>query len=226
MSFFKLSCFLIVFCCILISCGQEEKQSCINLYELKISYSKNNVPRKFNFVYRKVPEYSQGSLRTIYPIKDAIDYAGKVQFMQDSGYQEFRISYIDPFEERRIEDMQVIVAVDSILGTADSTTVENLWGTGSLFSRSNILHNKWKAMRFLTPVFVERDGKIVDAGYACSEWKNLREVTKPYCRKPKGLVKQGRVEKTGLEPPLPADSLMERLKDDIDRILECSEEEF
>lgn len=225
MSFFKLSSFLIFFCCFLISCGQEEKQSCINLYELKISYSKNNVPRKFNFVYRKVPEYSQGSLRTIYPIKDAIDYAGKVQFMQDSGYQEFRISYIDPGEENLQEDVQVI-AVDSISGKTDSTAVENLWGTGSLFSRSNIFHNKWKAMRFLTPVFVERDGKIVDAGYACSEWENLREVTKSYCRKSEGLVKQGRVDKTGLEPPLSADNWMERLKDDIDRILECSEEEF
>lgn len=225
MSFLKLNCFVLFFCCFLISCGQEEKQSCINLYELKISYSKNNVPRKFNFVYRKVPEYSQGSLRTIYPIKDAIDYAGKVQFMQDSGYQEFRISYIDPGEENLQEDMQVI-AVDSISGKTDSTAVENLWGTGSLFSRSNIFHNKWKAMRFLTPVFVERDGKIVDAGYACSEWENLREVAKSYCRKSEGLVKQGRVDKTGLEPPLSADNWMERLKDDIDRILECSEEEF
>lgn len=226
MSFPKLNCFVLFFCCFLISCGQEEKQSCINLYELKISYSKNNVPRKFNFVYRKVPEYSQGSLRTIYPIKDAIDYAGKVQFMQDSGYQEFRISYIDPGEENLQEDMQVIVAVDSISGKTDSTAVENLWGTGSLFSRSNIFHNKWKAMRFLTPVFVERDGKIVDAGYACSEWENLREVAKSYCRKSEGLVKQGRVDKTGLEPPLSADNWMERLKDDIDSILECSEEEF
>lgn len=225
MSFPKLNCFVLFFCCFLISCGQEEKQSCINLYELKISYSKNNVPRKFNFVYRKVPEYSQGSLRTIYPIKDAIDYAGKVQFMQDSGYQEFRISYIDPGEENLQEDMQVI-AVDSISGKTDSTAVENLWGTGSLFSRSNIFHNKWKAMRFLTPVFVERDGKIVDAGYACSEWENLREVAKSYCRKSEGLVKQGRVDKTGLEPPLSADNWMERLKDDIDSILECSEEEF
>lgn len=225
MSFPKLNCFVLFFCCFLISCGQEEKQSCINLYELKISYSKNNVPRKFNFVYRKVPEYSQGSLRTIYPIKDAIDYAGKVQFMQDSGYQEFRISYIDPSEENLQENMQVI-AVDSISGKTDSTAVENLWGTGSLFSRSNIFHNKWKAMRFLTPVFVERDGKIVDAGYACSEWENLREVAKSYCRKSEGLVKQGRVDKTGLEPPLSADNWMERLKDDIDRILECSEEEF
>lgn len=225
MSFLKLNCFVLFFCCFLISCGQEEKQSCINLYELKISYSKNNVPRKFNFVYRKVPEYSQGSLRTIYPIKDAIDYAGKVQFMQDSGYQEFRISYIDPGEENLQEDMQVI-AVDSISGKTDSTAVENLWGTGSLFSRSNIFHNKWKAMRFLTPVFVERDGKIVDAGYACSEWENLREVAKSYCRKSEGLVKQGRGDKTGLEPPLSADNWMERLKDDIDRILECSEEEF
>lgn len=226
MSFPKLNCFVLFFCCFLISCGQEEKQSCINLYELKISYSQNNVPRKFNFVYRKVPEYSQGSLRTIYPIKDAIDYAGKVQFMQDSGYQEFRISYIDPGEENLQEDVQVIVAVDSISGKTDSTAVENLWGTGSLFSRSNIFHNKWKAMRFLTPVFVERDGKIVDAGYACSEWENLREVAKSYCRKSEGLVKQGRVDKTGLEPPLSADNWMERLKDDIDRILECSEEEF
>lgn len=225
MSFPKLNCFVLFFCCFLISCGQEEKQSCINLYEMKISYSKNNVPRKFNFVYRKVPEYSQGSLRTIYPIKDAIDYAGKVQFMQDSGYLEFRISYIDPGEENLQEDMQVI-AVDSISGKTDSTAVENLWGTGSLFSRSNIFHNKWKAMRFLTPVFVERDGKIVDAGYACSEWENLREVAKSYCRKSEGLVKQGRVDKTGLEPPLSADNWMERLKDDIDRILECSEEEF
>lgn len=207
---------------LLSACTQEESPVCVNLYGINVLYSKNNVPRKFDFAYRKTSNKDQAFLKTIFPIEDAIDFGGMVQFKSDSGFREFHISYVDPGEEKKIENVQLI-AVDSLSGKMDSASVENLWGTGSIFSSNMIVKEKWREMRFLTPLFVEKDGKVVDAGYACSDWHTLREVTEPKCKV--RMVKSGTADQT-LKEQLSADSLMKRIKDDVDAILDCFEENF
>jgi len=214
--------FAILVAVLLSACSQEEKPACANLYEMKVRYSENNVPRMFDFAYREMPNKEQASLKTIFPIESAIDFGGMVQFKSDSGFREFHISYTDPGEEKKIEDMQ-LVAVGSLSGKIDSASVGNLWGTGSIFSRNMIVKEKWREMRFLTPLFVEKDGKVVDAGYACSDWHALREVTGPKCKV--RMVNGGTADQTSKEL-LPADSLMKRIEDDIDAVLDCFEENF
>lgn len=207
---------------LLSACTQEEKTACVNLYKMKVRYSENNVPRMFDFAYRETSNKDQASLKTIFPIESAIDFGGMVQFKSDSGFREFHVSYIDPGEEKKIENMQLF-AVDTLSGKIDSASVENLWGTGSIFSRNMIVKEKWREMRFLTPLFVEKDGKVVDAGYACSDWHTLREVTEPKCKV--RMVKGGAADRTSKER-LPADSLMKRIEDDVDAVLDCFKENF
>ena len=101
-------------------------------------------------------------------------------------------------------------------------TVGNLWGTGSLFTRSNFFKGKWQEMRILTPLLSDFQGMHV-SGYACSDWQPLREVTEPKC---KGQTAKSKVVKSKTPEQLPADSLMKRIEGDVDAILDCAEEDF
>ena len=172
-------------------------------------------------MYRQ-PIESNVDLQTIYPFESAIDFDGMVQFESLNGKREFRISYVDPGKIKKIEDMQ-FVPVNSLQGKFGYASVKNLWGTGSLFSRNNLYKEKWKAMRFLIPLFVRKNGEWIASGYACSEWQPLREVTEPKC---KGRMSKQKKSKQKESEQLPADSLMKRINGGIDVVLDCAEEEF
>ena len=129
---------------------------------------------------------------------------------------------MDPGEEKKLDESK-IKNVKSLLGKTESMTVGNLWGAGSLFTRSNLFKEKYQEMRFLTPLFVKANGKLRFSGYACSDWQPLREVTEPQC---KGQTAKPKVAKSKTLEQLPADSLMKRINRDIDAVLDCAEEEF
>ena len=172
--------------------SSESFHSCMEQrYKLRIHYSKNDVPQKFQFMYRQ-PIEKNVDLQTIYPFESAIDFDGIVQFESHNGKREFRISYVNPGEIKNLEDMQ-LVPVNSLHGKFGYASVRNLWGTGSLFSRNNFYKEKWKAMRFLIPLFVRKNGERIVSGYACSDWQLLREVTEPKC---KGLMSKQKKIKT------------------------------
>ena len=194
--------------------------NCSKLYKLNIRYSKNDVPQAFDFTYHSHAGYLERDL-TINSIRAAIDYDGVVQLRTDGKIHEFPISYVDPGEEKKLDETKITI-VKSLLGKTESTTVSDLWGTGSLFTRSNFFKGKWEEMRILTPLFSEFQGMHV-SGYACSDWQPLREVTKPKC---KGLTAKSKDAKSKTLEQLPADSLMKRIEGDIDAVLDCAEEEF
>ena len=195
--------------------------NCSKLYKLNIHYSKNDVPQLFDFTYHSRSKYLE-RLFTISPIQTAIDYDGIVQLRSDGRISEFPISYVDPGEEKKLDKSKIKI-VKSLLGKVDSTTVSDLWGTGSLFMRSNLFKEKYQEMRFLTPLFSELNGTHHVLGYACSDWQPLREVTEPKC---KGQTAKPKVAKSKTLEQLPADSLMKRINRDIDAVLDCAEEEF
>ena len=195
--------------------------NCSKLYKLNIHYSKNDVPQSFDFTYHSRSKYLE-RLFTISPIQTAINYDGFVQLRVDGKISEFPISYVDPGEEKKLDESK-IKNVKSLLGKTESMTVGNLWGAGSLFTRSNLFKEKYQEMRFLTPLFVKANGKLRFSGYACSDWQPLREVTEPQC---KGQTAKPKVAKSKTLEQLPADSLMKRINRDIDAVLDCAEEEF
>ena len=193
---------------------------CSKLYKLSIRYSKNDVPQAFDFTYHSRSKYLEDEF-VISPIQAAIDYDGFVQLRVDGKISEFPISYVDPGEEKKLDESKIKI-VKSLLGKTETTTVNNLWGTGSLFTRSNLFKGKWQEMRILTPLLSDFQGMHV-SGYACSDWQPLREVTEPKC---KGQTAKPKVAKSKTLEQLPADSLMKRIEGDIDAILDCAEEEF
>lgn len=199
----------------------KNSQSCIELYKLNIRYSKNDVPQAFVFTYHSRSKYLEDKFM-ISPIQAAIDYDGFVQLRVDGKISEFAISYVDPGEEKKLDESKIKI-VKSLLGKVDSTTVSDLWGTGSLFTRSNLFKEKYQEMRFLTPLFSELNGTHHVLGYACSDWQPLREVTEPKC---KGQTAKSKVAKSKTLEQLPADGLMKRINGDIDAVLDCAEEEF
>ena len=194
--------------------------NCSKLYKLNIRYSKNDVPQAFDFTYHSHAGYLERDL-TINSIRAAIDYDGVVQLRTDGKIREFPISYVDPGEEKKLDESKV-TTVKSLLGKNESTMVSDLWGTGSLFTRSNFFKGKWEEMRILTPLFSDFQGLHV-SGYACSDWQPLREVTEPKC---KGQTAKSKVAKSKKLEQLPADGLMKRINGDIDAVLDCAEEEF
>lgn len=194
--------------------------NCSKLYKLNIHYSKNDVPQAFDFTYHSRSKYLEDEF-VISPIQAAIDYDGFVQLRVDGKISEFPISYVDPGEEKKLDESK-IKNVKSLLGKTESTTVSDLWGTGSLFTRSNLFKGKWQEMRILTPLLSDFQGMHV-SGYACSDWQPLREVTEPKC---KGRTAKSKVAKSKTPEQLPADSLMKRINRDIDAVLDCAEEEF
>ena len=194
--------------------------NCSKLYKLNIHFSENDVPQAFDFTYHSHAGYLERDL-TINSIRAAIDYDGIVQLRSDGKISEFPISYEDPGEEKKLDESKITI-VKSLLGKTESTTVSDLWGTGSLFTRSNFFKEKWEEMRILTPLFSDFRGLHV-SGYACSDWLPLREVTKPKC---KGRTAKLKNSKSKTSEPLPADSLMKRIKGDIDAVLDCAEEDF
>lgn len=199
----------------------KNSQSCIELYKLNIHYSKNDVPQSFDFTYHSRSKYLEDKFM-ISPIQAAIDYDGFVQLRVDGKISEFAISYVDPGEEKKLDESKIKI-VKSLLGKVDSTTVSDLWGTGRLFTRSNLFKEKYQEMRFLTPLFSELNGTHHVLGYACSDWQPLREVTEPKC---KGQTAKSKVAKSKTLEQLPADGLMKRINGDIDAVLDCAEEEF
>ena len=143
--------------------------NCSKLYKLNIHYSKNDVPQSFDFTYHSRSKYLE-RLFTISPIQTAINYDGFVQLRVDGKISEFPISYVDPGEEKKLDESK-IKNVKSLLGKTESMTVGNLWGAGSLFTRSNLFKEKYQEMRFLTPLFVKANGKLRFSGYACPDWQ-------------------------------------------------------
>jgi hypothetical protein len=198
----------------------KNSQSCIELYKLNIHYSKNDVPQSFDFTYHSRSKYLE-RLFTISPIQTAINYDGFVQLRVDGKIHEFPISYVDPGEEKKLDKSKITI-VKSLLGKTESTTVSDLWGTGSLFTRNNFFKGKWEEMRILTPLFSDFQGLHV-SGYACSDWQPLREVTEPKC---KTQTAKPKVAKSKTLEQLPADSLMKRINGDVDAMLDCAEENF
>ena len=198
----------------------ELPRICSKLYKLNIHYSKNNVPQAFDFTYHSRSKYLEDEF-VISPIQAAIDYDGFVQLRVDGKIREFPISYVNPGEEKKLDESKIKI-VKSLLGKTESTTVSDLWGTGSLFTRSNLFKGKWQEMRILTPLLSDFQGMHV-SGYACSDWQPLREVTEPKC---KGQTAKPKVAKSKAPERLPADSLMKRIIRDIDAVLDCAEEEF
>jgi len=194
--------------------------NCSKLYKLNIHYSKNDVPQSFDFTYHSRSKYLEDEFM-ISPIQAAIDYDGFVQLRVDGKISEFPISYVDPGEEKKLDESKIKI-VKSLLGKTESTTVSNLWGTGSLFTRSNLFKGKWQEMRFLTPLLSDFQGMHV-SGYACSEWQPLREVTEPKC---KGQTAKSKEAKSKTSEQLPADSLMNRINGDVDAMLDCAEQNF
>ena len=194
--------------------------NCSKLYKLNIHYSKNDVPQAFDFTYHSRSKYLEDEF-VISPIQAAIDYDGFVQLRVDGKISEFPISYVNPGEEKKLDESK-IKNVKSLLGKTETTTVNNLWGTGSLFTRSNLFKGKWQEMRILTPLLSDFQGMHV-SGYACSDWQPLREVTEPKC---KGQTAKSKVVKSKTPEQLPADSLMKRIEGDVDAILDCAEEDF
>lgn len=207
---------------------------CSKLYKLNIHYSKNDIPQAFDFTYHSSSKYLEDEFM-ISPIQAAIDYDGFVQLRGDGKIHEFPISYVDPGEEKKLDESEIKI-VKSLLGKTETTTVNNLWGTGSLFTRSNLFKGKWQEMRILTPLFVKVGKKLHSSGYACSDWQPLREVTEPKC---KGQTAEPKDVKSKVSERLSADSLMnfmkllkndtnlmKRLLNDIDAVLDCAEEEF
>lgn len=193
--------------------------------KLNIHYSKNDVPQAFDFTYHSRSKYLEDEFM-ISPIQVAIDYDGFVQLRVDGKISEFPISYVAPGEEKKLDESK-IKSLKSLLGKTESTTVSNLWGTGSLFTRSNLFKGKWQEMRILTPLLSEyvvtKYLGLHVSGYACSDWQPLREVTEPQC---KGQTAKPKVAKSKTLEQLPADSLMKRINRDIDAVLDCAEEEF
>ena len=193
---------------------------CSKLYKLNIHYSKNDIPQAFDFTYHSSSKYLEDEFM-ISPIQAAIDYDGFVQLRVDGKIYEFPISYLDPGEEKKLDESKIKI-VKSLLGKTETTTVNNLWGTGNLFTRSNLFKGKYQEMRILTPLLSDFQGLHV-SGYACSDWQPLREVSEPKC---KGQTAKPKDIKSKTSEPLPADSLMKRLNDDFDSVLDCTEEDF
>ena len=161
------------------SFAQEAELSCSELYKLDIKFDeRKNTPDSFKFTHngKKVSD----SIMTLYPILNAIDYDGFVQFKSQKGLHTYHISYVEPGENASKQfDFDNVVAVNSLDGKADSVTYGDMWGTDNLFSKHFLFAEKMQEVRFLFPLIKGKSNSYTLAGYACSNWRNLREVDDP-----------------------------------------------
>ena len=84
----------------------ELPHNCSKLYKLNIHYSKNDVPQAFDFTYHSRSKYLEDEF-VISPIQAAIDYDGFVQLRVDGKISEFPISYVDPGEEKKLDESKI-----------------------------------------------------------------------------------------------------------------------
>ncbi len=166
---------LILLVCLVNSYSQDSLPVCDEFYKLDIAFNKDNVPKKFFFTEK---EANVTYTKTLSPILQAIDYDGIVQFKSSNGMKLYRISYVDPGEEKKLDEKNLL-PLNALQGVIDSVSVSDMWGVGSLFNQYSFFKEKWQELRFLIPVFEKRNEKNVQRGYACTNWFALRKVPKP-----------------------------------------------